>query len=144
MTSHTKVPITPRRFFRAGTGNWELGPGAERFSLPDSAPAACGEWPPFPVPCSQFPLYAIKGLLFECGHRSHDARGAAQRSGHDTTRLHRRAERAPAHLRAQRLEQWLACLCDAAGDDDDIRVEDVQQIRDARAEEVRRLAHDLS
>jgi hypothetical protein len=67
------------------------------------------------------------------GNRADNTRGAFQRPRQNATRFDRRPERATPNLRAKRLEQRLARLRDAARDHHDVRVEDVEQVRDARA-----------
>src|SRR5688572_10979247 len=96
------------------------------------------------TPKRRLALDPIQNLLFERRHGSHDSRRPRQRSRQNAARLHRRTERAAAHLRTQWLEQRLPCLRHAASDDDDVGVEDVEQIRDAGAEEIRGLTNDLS
>src|SRR3954454_6746853 len=113
ITSHTKLPITPTRFFRV----INLAPASSRLQL-------------------------AQLLLLERSDGAHDAGGEGKCAGYDPARLHGRLERAAPHLGAERLEQRVSRLGHAARQHHCIRVEDVEQIRDTRAEETRRFTHD--
>src|SRR5437764_14996579 len=83
-------------------------------------------------------------LHLECRNGADDSGRERKRARYDTTSLHRRLERAPSHLGAERLKQSVTRLSDAARQHDDVRIEDVEQVCDAGAEEVRCLADDFS
>src|SRR5664279_407852 len=82
-------------------------------------------------------------LLFERRDGADHSRTSFELTRHDAARGDGGAEGAPLHFGAQRLEEALAGLRHAAGDHDDVGVQDVQQVRDAGAEETRGVAHDL-
>src|SRR5205814_4817918 len=74
-------------------------------------------------------------LLDEDCRRAVHSGGSRKCAGHDATRLPCRFERAPFDFAPQWMEQLLSGLRDAAADDDNFRVEDVQEARHRRAEQ---------
>ena len=82
-------------------------------------------------------------MHLECRHRTNHTRSSRQFSRHDTRGLDGRLECATADLGAQWSEQRLASRGHAAGDDDDVGIDDVEERRDSGAEVARGVAHDL-
>src|ERR1051326_953101 len=91
-----------------------------------------------PVASAQAPVF-----LNEDGGGAVHAGGAGQRAGHDLAGLPDRLESPAVYFAAQRIEQLVARLRDAAADDDDLRIEDVHEARHRGAEQRGRIAHDL-
>src|SRR5688572_31593566 len=70
--------------------------------------------------------------------------GRVELAGEDPHGRHRRLEGAACHLAAERNEEEVAGLPDAAADDHDLGIEDVDQVGDAGAEKMGRIVHDLA
>src|SRR5262245_43011939 len=149
MMSQTNVPMTPSRFMliaraaTVGAGSRGLGPSALHASSPRAKdarglslrPGALSpRAPPLPrlPPRSAALLFA---LLQERRDRADDSGVALERARDDAAGVDCRLECATPHFGAERLEEGVARLGHAAGEHDDLGIEDVQQVRDARAEE---------
>src|ERR1051325_3447491 len=91
-----------------------------------------------PVASAQAPVF-----LNEDGGGAVHAGSAGQRAGHDLAGLPDRLERPAFDFAAQRIEQLVARLRDAAADDHDFGIEDVHEARHRGAEQRGRIAHDL-
>src|SRR6185436_8565351 len=72
-----------------------------------------------------------------------DPGGSRQLTGYDATHADRRLEGSPGHFAPQRVEQAVAGERDAATDDHDLRIEDVQQVGNTDAEELGRVVQPL-
>src|ERR1700737_3837424 len=88
-------------------------------------------------------LKLTERLHLERGDRSDDTGRKRKGTRHDPTRLHRRLEGAAFYFGAKRAEQRVARLRDAARENHDIGIEDIEQVRHSRSEESSRLADDL-
>src|SRR6266496_4496403 len=90
------------------------------------------------------PLQLTELLHLERCDCSDDSRRERESTRNDATDLNRGLERAASHLGAKRLKKRVTCLSYAPREHDDVRIEDVEQVCHAGAEEVRRLADDFS
>jgi hypothetical protein len=75
---------------------------------------------------------------------SDDTGGAGQFTGHDATAIHRRLECATTDLDTQWFEKRITGLSHAAGDDDDVRIEHVEQVRNAGSEVTRGVTNNFA
>src|SRR5690349_12159959 len=87
--------------------------------------------------CHALVLNVSECLRTEDRHRADDTSRKWKSPRHNTTRIDQRLERAPLDLRAQRIEQKIAGLGNAACDYDDVRIQNVDQIRNSNPEKVR-------
>ena len=77
-------------------------------------------------------------------NRADNSRGTRKLARHDARRVHRRPKRSPPHLGPERNEQRVAGLRHASGDNDDVRVQNIEQIGNSGAEVASGIAHDLA
>src|SRR5688572_16584599 len=111
MTSHTNVPMTPTRCFTTAkmeNRKWRMGP----FSILH-----------FPFSASQLP----EGAHLERRHGADDTGSSGKFGRNDAGGFDGGTKGAAPHFGAQWREQRLTGAGDAAGDDDDVRIDDVQQ-----------------
>src|SRR5258706_476344 len=114
MTSQTKLPMTPTRFFRVIE---------------------------FPRERS---LQLAQLLHLERRDRADNAGGKWKRARNNAARFDCGFERAALHLRAQRSEEGVSCLSDSTSEDDRIRIEEVEEIRHTSTEKPGSFADDFS
>ena len=76
--------------------------------------------------------------------RADNSRGTRKLARHDARRVDRRPKRSPPHLGPERNKQRVAGLCHSSGDNDDVRIQNIEQIGNSGAEVARRVAHDLA
>src|SRR6476646_6067245 len=121
ITSQTKLPITPTRRLRV--------------IVTLSVSSFLSEWDESKL---------TQRLHLERRDGSDHAGREGKRARNNPARLHRRPERAPPHLGAERLKERVSRLRNAARQHHGIRIEDVEQVGHASAQKASRLADDLA
>src|SRR5687768_610313 len=116
MMSQTKLPMTPTRCFSIVSSLTAVTSCASEIS---------------------------KRLSAKRRYGSDDSSGEGESTRHDTAGIHGGLERAAPNLRPERIEEQITRLSDSAGNDEDVRIEHVDQVRHSDTEKVRGVANDL-